>query len=129
MNNKKFQEQYLGTSEQPAQSELLTQFYRAYAGWLDDGAPQAVQIFQRDAGLCGNVMSWAAAIGKDGLHRKLLRDELRMQLKHAGMDMDYPFSPADAPCGPHHYYHSIEQTRLICHLNPKRIEWVRDHAK
>jgi hypothetical protein len=109
------------------QSTLLTQFYRAYTAWIDDGAPKRV-LFRRDAGLCRNVMVWAEAIGQEGLQVRLLRDELRTQLKQAGMDMDYPFSPADAQHGPHHYYYSIETNAEICHLNERRIAWVREHA-
>jgi hypothetical protein len=127
MNSEEFQQQYLGTFEQPALSELLTKFYRAYCAWVDDGAPE-IRVFRRDKGLCGNVMCWADAIGKNGLCTRLLRDELRMQFKHAGMDMEYPFNPAVTPQGPYHYYHSIEQPMAICHQNPKRIAWAREHA-
>jgi hypothetical protein len=127
-SSKEFHDQYLGTFEMPRQSELLTQFYRAYAAWIDDGAPRRV-LFRRDAGLCRNVMIWAEAIGKEGLEIRLLRDELRTQLKQANLDMNYPFSPKDAPFGVAHYYHSDEQPNQTCYLNEDRIKWAREHAE
>ncbi|MFP3739980.1 hypothetical protein, partial [Burkholderia sp. SIMBA_019] len=65
------------------QSELLTQFYRAYAAWIDDGAPEGI-IFSRQHGLCHNLQVWVRVIkGVAGQDWYEVDQEMRMQFLKA----------------------------------------------
>ena len=94
------------------QSEKLTQFYQAYAQWLDDGAPQDAP-FTRTCGLCYNLRKSSKSL-------KLLK-EMWEQFTSAGLHEDWPF---------HNSFIEYDQEGNAdkCHLNPKRNAWVREHA-
>lgn len=106
------------------QSELLSEFYRAYAWWLDAGAPLDMG-FYRNHGLCNSLRVWAnrnAQLGYKNLH-----DELIEQFRQAGLDTHYPFN-----CGDRIYYLIECGDRNFnprCHINEQRIKWVRDYAQ
>lgn len=115
-----FHKHYEQHFELPVQSELLTQFYRSYAAWLDDEAPKRV-IFLRDRGLCGNLQAWTRAIGLSGTPLKALRNEMARQFEAVHLNPDYPFSLF--------IEYEAEKTAERCHQNLKRIEWVMNHAR
>lgn len=121
MNQKEFQDQYLTTFEQPKQSDLLTQFYRAYAGWLEAGAPERI-IFSRSHGLCTNLVNWARATDLDLYDRLRVNMEMRQQFRAARRDESYPFDGH-----PESYTQTVMEDR--CYLNEHRIKWVREHAE
>lgn len=98
------------------QSKELTEFYRAYAKWLDEGAPH-MQPFVRDDGLCINIRKMVG-------YRFGLRAEMQEQfIQHMGKPMFYPFNVSKS-CRPY----LVEANAYECHLNPARIQWVRDHC-
>jgi hypothetical protein len=103
------------------QSKLLTQFYRAYTGWLDAGAPDQI-IFTRSHGLCTNLVNWAQATELDLVDRLKVNDEMRKQFVEARRNEWYPFDG-----------HPDVYTRTVmegsCYLNGHRIKWVREHAE
>lgn len=102
------------------QSELLTQFYRAYAGWLDAGAPRLpLTIFSRDSGLCRNLRLWLNNVGKLDYYRSLRRE---MEEQFSPMNVLYPFNGNS-------WAYQNEREAEKCHLNEQRIKWVRDHAQ
>ena len=108
------------------QSNLLTQFYQAYAAWLDDGALDNV-VFSRAHGLCTNLMRWCTVTDQEIRILRDLHRELGDQFFQARMSELVPFNKDIV------HYH-IEQgdgglRQAACHLNRKRIEWVMQHAK
>lgn len=113
-------DQYLNNFSAPAQSELLTQFYRSYTAWLDDGAPRNI-IFSRKAGLCHNLKLFSIAIGASSTALINVRNEMHMQFIHARCGGYYPFD------GTADVYEKTVSAHG-CHLNEHRIKWVRDHA-
>lgn len=98
------------------QSEKLTQFYREYLKWVESGAPTDHHCFERKYGLCANLASSCESIAVSGT----LLEELITQFEDAGLTSAYPFD-ADI-----HAY-KVNMEKLIHHLNPNRIQWVRDH--
>lgn len=116
MSPSEFQEQYLTTFEQPRQTDLLTQFYRAYAGWLDAGAPEGMG-FSRYHGLCGALRQW----GRHKVEYPKLGKELQEQLEARHTSFLHPFHELSSQ-------YNMEADRGACHLNPKRIQWVREHV-
>ena len=95
------------------QSPELTQFYRDYAAWLDVGAPD-LKPFMRHKGLCANSASYP-----DSMYREMIQ-----QFLDAGLSDSQPFNDANNP--DNDYW--AESGRGTCHLNPARIQWVRDHC-
>jgi len=92
------------------QSEKLTDFYKAYLKWAEDGAPvHNEHHFGRHAGLCSNAFSF----GHEGL-----RDELIQQFVMDGLDEEYPFNEN---CDDY-------ASEAAKHHNPKRMAWVHEHA-
>lgn len=100
----------------PVQSEQLTQFYRSYAGWLDDGAKEGM-VFYRNHGLCLNLCEWLATADM----QDQLLGEIYDQFKDAGLCTVYPFNERDG-------FHR-EHREHTCYLNEARINWVRQHAE
>jgi hypothetical protein len=101
------------------QSELLTQFYQAYAGWLDAGAPEGI-IFSRQRGLCWSAVEWISATGKTGTDALL--EEMDHQFVAAGLDPTFPFNNGSVQ------QFGREKVTNSKHLNEQRIQWVREHA-
>ena len=102
------------------QSDELTAFYQAYRDWLDAGAIYKNTFeFHRGVGLCGNLRLFCFIYGVFG-QSQLFLDELEQQFNAADLDKNYPFSSAEI--------YRLEVERDTAHLNPKRIQWVRDHC-
>lgn len=97
------------------QSEELTEFYRSYAIWLEEGAPQW-EPFSRTEGLCWSVLYFATHCG---YRSEALLHELREQFEAAGLSQGYPFDEGGMA-------HSKARTNATMHTNPKRIQWVRE---
>lgn len=91
-------------------SEQLKAFYKAYAAWLDAGAPQCFP-FKRHEGLCYNLRKWSDC-------NEELSGELLDQFVDADLDWEYPFD------GNWDNYSGDDYK----HLNPARVSWVRKHA-
>lgn len=95
------------------QSDNLTKFYRAYLAWANDGAPKNnIYNFWPAYGLCYNARLYDSWGGQ--------RNEMRAQFMYAGLDVEIPFNV------PSSYKH--ESAENTCHLNPRRMAWVREHA-
>ncbi|QFR55686.1 hypothetical protein JC221_040 [Yersinia phage JC221] len=104
---------------EPESSRKLKQFYKEYAGWLNDGAPKYHKTFSRNYGLCVNLIFWCDT------KSETLRAEMGKQFRKAGMHDTLPFNDSidfDQRYG-------TEKMRGECHLNEKRRKWVFDHAK
>ena len=93
--------------------KTLKEFYQAYAAWLDAGAP-SLEPFSRAVGLCGNLTIFT----KDW---HPLFDAMKSQFEEAGLDHEYPFGGEES-----YYTYCYYGT---AHLNPERIEWVKEHCK
>lgn len=91
-------------------SEQLKAFYKAYAAWLDAGAPQH-KPFDRTYGLCF-VLEEFSACDYD------LLEEMRQQFTDAGLCWEFPFDKCLSAY--------VEDDNK--HLNPARVAWVRKHA-
>ncbi len=98
------------------QSTELTKFYRAYAKWLDNGAPHW-HPFARSAGLCVYLENFCN--GDEDVYSNLC-GEMNLQFSEAGLKPGYPFDNSTI--------HLKDAMRKALHLNQKRIDWVRLHA-
>lgn len=96
------------------QSKELTAFYRAYAAWVEAGAPNN-GIFIRSNGLCSNAMCYDHTVSK----------EMRNQFAEAGFPIIQGWGYLPFNLGIEDYTH--ESDNAIAYLNEKRIKWVRDH--
>ncbi|MDR5839344.1 hypothetical protein [Caballeronia sp. LZ034LL] len=105
--------------EKSVQSELLTKFYQAYVKWLDEGAP-IYHTFDRHHGLCMNLKRWSNRYAQ--VEYGSLIDEMARQLEDVGLGFLHPFNDNS-------FSFNYEADRGESHLNPKRIQWVRDHAQ
>lgn len=104
-----------------SQSEELTTFYKAYLAWVEAGTPLDLTMRGTD-GLCGNLMRFCDAhYGFDKITMRTL-DEMNIQFETAGLNHRYPFDD-----GEYRIYRRFAETGAL-HLNPKRIQWVREHA-
>ena len=101
------------------QSDALTEFYRAYLAWINSGAYTNHPNFVRYAGLCDNISDYFGGSGP-GLRAA---DEMCEQFRQAGLDVELPFN-----LYPGQRRYSAESMSDLCHTNPYRIQWVRDHV-
>lgn len=101
------------------QSDTLTEFYRAYLAWINAGAYMGHPKFVRYAGLCCNLANYFGGYSL-GLRAA---DEMCEQFRQAGLDAELPFNlyPDSRP-------YSDESLKDLCHTNPYRIQWVKDHV-
>lgn len=98
------------------QSQQLTEFYKAYLAWVEAGAPEDDgQLLTRNVGLCTNL-----ALFCEFAH-EVPDYELEQQFRDAGLSVFYPFNGSSAQ-------YRQEKHAGTCHLNEKRIAWVRKHA-
>ena len=104
------------------QSEELTEFYYAYAEWIDKGAPKS-NLFSCQDGLCAAIFYYYD--GDFGLYQPV-RSEMRQQFYRAKLDTNYPFNHEGCSLTAKRAFDS-EMRDQACHLNPKRTKWVRDH--
>lgn len=103
-------------------SDELKAFYRAYLAWLEAGAPEGMP-FLRGLGLCSSVPDVVTrAYSYD------VRQEMKRQFREAGLNSTLPFNshPGATEDLPNY---GDECNSGACHLNPKRIAWVREHAQ
>ncbi|QFR55684.1 hypothetical protein JC221_038 [Yersinia phage JC221] len=102
-------------------SEDLKQFYRDYAEWLENDAPEH-PVFCRCYALCSNLIEWRTEKEKED---KPLLDEMWNQFAEAGLSETMPFNNKEI--GDLSYiYESCSES---FHLNEKRRQWVFEHAK
>lgn len=99
----------------------LEMFYRDYAAWLDAGAPEH-QPFSRSEGLCYSLIVWCYHKNTGESGKTVLLMALSMSFHQAGLLRGTPFNEGITEF-------SLEAQGKACHLNPKRIAWVREHAK
>lgn len=104
------------------QSEELTNFYSAYAAWLNNGAPKSNLFSWRD-GLCAAIFYYYD--GCFNLYQPV-RSEMRQQFYRAKLNTNYPFHYEGSSLKAKHAFDQ-EVLDQACHLNPKRTKWVRDH--
>lgn len=102
------------------QSELLTQFYKDYLAWVENGAP-ALNGFTASYGLCYNLVIWCRANNQSWFEVAL---EMSNQFKRADLDRRYPFNDSMWPADDY----TSEGERQEMHLNEKRIAWVKSHV-
>lgn len=92
-------------------SEQLKAFYKAYAAWLDAGAPEG-KPFHRRKGLCFSLDEWSDCnFG--------LSNEMMNQFYEAELHPVYPFDGGGGD-----KFRACENK----YLNPARVAWVRKHA-
>jgi hypothetical protein len=106
-------------SQGKEQSELLTQFYRAYLQWLEGGAREDLMQFSRYHGLCGALRQWANRNAQ--IEYPDLKEELTQQFMGYCTLFWHPFNQTTQ-----HYNREVD--RGEAHRNPARIQWVKDHA-
>lgn len=99
------------------QSGNLTAFYLAILEWIETG--ESVFDFNKATGLCSNTYRF---VGRDqNSQAKQLIEEMVFQFRDAGLSQLLPFNN-DSNDDPD--YHD----ELDKYQNPKRLQWVKDHA-
>jgi hypothetical protein len=103
----------------PESSPKLKRFYKEYAKWLNDDAPEDHKTFARCYGLCGNLVKWC---DKDS---ESLLAEMQKQFRKEGLCPILPFNDSL------NFYQLYTTERIAgkCHLNEKRRQWVFEHTK
>ena len=96
------------------QSQELTNFYKAYVSWIDEGAPDQLPFWRR-FGLCSSLIDFNDKIA-DKLHKEMVK-----QFVDSGLSSIYPFG--------NYLRFSSDTLKETQHLNTKREEWARNHAK
>lgn len=102
------------------QSALLTEFYREYLKWVEEGACERAP-FLRSSGLCANLSHWAAHKVVTTIEWDELEVEMTTQFLNAGLHRELPFCTWEE-------YNRMSAT-CTYHLHEPRIAWVREHAK
>lgn len=97
------------------QSKELTQFYREYLKWVDSGASRNLP-FDPGFGLCANLYEHLV---DTTIYPEVL-GEMTMQFSDAGLNDIHPFNDDILT-------YISDREAATHHLNPKRIQWVRDH--
>lgn len=90
--------------------QVLRDFYVAYAVWLDRGANSGE--FLRGEGLCANLFDYCTRLG---IETEPAQIELHRSFKRAGLSAYLPFDSS----------YEYESDNKRCHLNPRRVAWVR----
>lgn len=97
-------------------SSGLLAFYKAYLAWTQSENMHSHPYFEM-VGLCTNSYNFANS--HDGNFEFEICLEMQDQFEYMGLSDVYPFNKdADA----YAYEHLAEKS----HLNPKRIQWVKD---
>lgn len=102
-----------------AQSDVLTDFYRAYVVWLDTGTFNT-SLFREKDGLCTCLVNYLKYKGYSKSTIDRHTDELNDQFRKAGLDRFYPFNYGDGN------YFANEHKK---NMNRQRVTWAREHAK
>ncbi len=115
--------------------KTLKDFFKDYVEWLDRGAPETdEEVFDRDTGLCRNLNHWVDrkndTADSAGLFIGYLLGELLEMFRAEGLDTKYPFNEFEEEGEtPKMSFSYAEEYRTdTCHLNEKRLAWVRKHA-
>lgn len=98
------------------QDEILKQFYQEYCDWLMAGAPKHPS-FKKHHGLCSALFLWL----EPGFKERVLT-RLREHLSNSGLSTLFPFNSSGR-----NYFQ--ESRNNACHLNPKRIAWVKQQLE
>lgn len=102
----------------------LKQFYRDYLEWVNSGAITNVEhnkhAFTRHCGLCVSLISWCYMRDLSSLDLQMLKHEMKKQFIDASLNPAYPFGGVNL--------YKSETLSGMCHLNEKRINWVKNHA-
>lgn len=96
-------------------SPELALFYREVQNWISQGFPEH-PIFSPDYAVCLNLSIWSD-------HSEDLTHELKRQFKKEGLNSVYPFNNGNNS----EFLEELMAEKLW--QNPKRLEWVRNHAK
>lgn len=101
--------------------EEIRGFYCAYQEWLDLGAPEW-KPFYRTAGLCHNLTRYLKLRGLQKNNDIVaIQREMYAQFVEAGLDRLYPFNESRGD-------YALECKFKKCHVNERRVKWVREHA-
>lgn len=103
--------------------EVLFAFYKAYSKWVDNRAPEWNEYeFTRDYGLCSCLAAFVRnSYGWDTFTTPIQNYQSAL-FKKAGLDKCNPFNHEG-------YIYSYEAIGRVMHLNPRRIQWVRNYIK
>lgn len=94
----------------------LTDFYRSMQAWIVAGRPIVNPLgFYKGVGLCGNLSIFCP--NTDIFTR--LAHEMAQQFERAGLDTRVPFNSLENP-----YWVEFDK-----YENPKRLAWIKEHAK
>ena len=104
------------------QSKELTCFYQAYLDWLENGC-KPNSVFHTGFGLCRCLVDYLIKVRDYSRNQAwYVKKEMQDQFQEAGLDSLFPFSNGmRVP-----YIEESENFRM--HLNPRRIQWVKEHA-
>ena len=97
---------------------LLSKFYRDLQEWIDKGCPSHPKFITYQ-GICGQLDNYFPYREDRGTWERM-RYELKSQFTNAGMDRIYPFGGE--------VLYDIELNAETLYLDPKRLQWVKDHA-
>lgn len=101
--------------------EMLLNFYKAYAEWLDNEADED-DLFKRSEGLCSNLEKYLDNRGLDFTESSVVSKIMVDQFVAARLDPYYPFND-----DLNDYHYDIESKSM--HLNTARVQWVRDRVE
>lgn len=103
------------------QSKILTQFYYAWLEWRDAGAEEH-PVFDCNSGLCLQLIRYMRAVHPE-INKRMYDEmhEIDVQFFEANLCPVMPFNDAELT-------YLSECFAKTTHLNPKRIQWVRDHV-
>lgn len=104
---------------------MLTNFYRDLQAWIDAGCPEPnPHFFRKRRGLCANLDAWCEKQHDLSYEQwRVLDLELTSSFQEAGLDICYPFNEGSR------MQFREEAYDLAMYENPKRLEWVRNHAQ
>lgn len=95
----------------------LSDFYKAYSDWIDDGATEC-EPFSRRVGLCASLCLYLKWKDCNQREREVALQLMKSQFIKAGLSRDYPFNSAE-----NSYY--VESINGTIHTNKNRIAWVK----
>lgn len=103
-------------------NQLLGYFYTAYLAWLESGAEEKDNgVFRRENGLCTNLARYRNKECAGNAAYFSARDEMYSQFTRHGLDRYHPFTPVVGQ-------YLTESIQKIAHLNPDRVQWVKEQV-
>ena len=100
----------------------LKDFLQLYMDWVDDGALEPTILgFIRGSGLCDNLRRYSEMMG-NGSNARELTEELMTMFWKDGLNTKFPFDYGFQD-------YCDKGMNSECHLNPKRIAWIRQQLK